>query len=162
MPLPRETRSYSVDPRRVAAEFASLPGNARRILRLCDGVRGDGKICAASPLSRDVTLQILGRLEKLGLIVAGPAPGARVRARVSTPTSVQRWIAGDTTRAASDPMEATARVPAEVASRLARPLAPAAPAPPPAPHFSREEEDFFARSVEVEAAWTAEDEAALR
>jgi hypothetical protein len=70
---------FEIIPARAAAEFTRLPLAARKILKLCDGVRGHDAICAESPLAPAETGQVLRRLAALGLVAvrAAPATGPR-------------------------------------------------------------------------------------
>jgi hypothetical protein len=129
-----EPLHYTVIPTRAAEVHATLPPEARRVLRLCDGTRTFDSICDAIP--GDTTPRILRRLESLGLIAAKPAG----RRRRDTPHEVLRWMSrsgagpslADAVEAAAPALEEPAPVAVEsaasvVAESIAAAAAPAAP-----------------------------------
>jgi hypothetical protein len=129
-----EPLHYTVIPTRAAEVHATLPPEARRVLRLCDGTRTFDSICDAIP--GDTTPRILRRLESLGLIAAKPAG----RRRRDTPHEVLRWMSrsgagpslADAVEAAAPALEEPAPVAVEsaasvVAESVAAAAAPAAP-----------------------------------
>ncbi len=144
---PAESRAqprYGVLVDRAARAFASLPLEARQILRLCDGRRTLTRIRKDSPIDRARTEQVLRRLEALGLITdLAWSPRADER---PAPLADTAPLAG---RPVVLPLLADASPAAPETTLLPR-IPPIVVVEPPHPDdpFSAEEEAFFSSGIE--------------
>lgn len=133
MRAPRCRLRFANHPAQVARMWPSLPAEALRVLRLCDGTRSRAELISASGLAAGLLDRVLARLEQDGLVhrIEGR------RSAMALPQSAIDWLTG--------------RGPAprsQLPRREEDKPTPLDASPSGEPDFSGDEELFFARSIE--------------
>ena len=146
-----EQRLLECVPTALASQFHGLPAAVRQVLRLCDGTRTLGGVCALSPLSTGRTKAVVARLLHRGLVVQRTGKSPRGRHLTEAASA---WLAG-VAEPAIDPVAVVEPVidPVAVVEPVIDPAAVLEPmsgcaAVVEAVSFSDEEEQFFSSSID--------------
>jgi hypothetical protein len=149
---------YLLVPSAAATQFDKLPAPVQRIARLCDGTRTLSDLSTTARLPHERTSAIVDRLATLGIITAATR---KLRQRRDTPETVTRWLTVVDTPVSEPQQPEPAQRPEPEPKREVEVLSDSLPAPAllssplptalPAqldPHFTAEEESFFASSID--------------
>jgi hypothetical protein len=144
---------YLLVPSVAATQFDKLPAPVQRLARLCDGTRTLTELSTVSRLPQERTSAIIDRLTTLGVITSATK---KVRQRRDTPPTVTRWLTvveAQQLEPAQRPEPEATPEPEVLSTSLPEPVRltsalPEALPPQPDPHFTAEEESFFASSID--------------